>query len=207
MSGKAETGKNIGLRKSNPTVAKSTTWATSRTKTAVADTSHAIANIINANAAKGTGKVAKVTAKGAGKATVITAKGAGKGSLFLARGAGRAAVRRARKTFPREEGESVKEYRIRMAKLGFKVSLWTGSIVATTYGSVQAQKIALAFKTYELSKGAFDIGKAIQEHLEEADPAPETFSSINDGLKKLGFVLLVVAAIGITISFATTIQF
>ena len=152
--------------------------------------------------AKGSGKVAK----GAGKAALITAKGAGKGSLYLAKGAGRATIRGARKAFPREEGESLKEYRIRMAKLGFKVSLWTGSIVATTYGSVQAQKIALAFKTYELSKGAFDIGKAIQEHLEEADPAPETFSSINDGLKKLGFVLLIVIAIVIVITFVQTIN-
>ena len=118
---------------------------------------------------KGTGKVAKVTAKGAGKATVATAKGAGKGSLFLAQGAGRAAVRGARKAFPREEGESFQEYRIRMAKLGFKVSMWTGSIVAHTYGNAQAQKLALAFKAYELSKGAKDVTKFIQEHLEEAD--------------------------------------
>ena len=156
-------------------------------------------------AAKGTGKVAKVTAKGAGKATVITAKGAGKGSLFLARGAGRAAVRRARKTFPREEGESVKEYRIRMAKLGFKVSLWTGSIVATTYGNAQAQKIALAFKAYELSKGTLDIGKAIKEHLEE-EPAPEPASTIFGGLMKLGFVLVVTLAIFIMIGFALGVQ-
>jgi len=156
--------------------------------------------------AKGTGKVAKVTAKGAGKATVATAKGAGKGSLFLARGAGKAAVRGARKAFPKEEGESAKEYRIRMAKLGFKVSLWTGSIVAHTYGNAQAQKLALAFKAYELSKGTLDIGKTIKEHLEEADPAPETFSSINDGLKKLGFVLIVTLAILIMIGFVLGIQ-
>ncbi len=152
--------------------------------------------------AKGTGKLALGTAKGAGKVAVVSAKGAGKSSWFLARGAGRAAVRGARKAFPREEGESVKEYRIRMAKLGFKVSMWTGSIVATTYGGAQAQKIALAFKAYELSKGTLDIGKAIQEHLEEADPAPETFTSINNGLKKLGFVLIVVSAISIMVLFA-----
>ena len=157
--------------------------------------------------AKGTGKVAKVTAKGAGKVTVATAKGIGKGSWFLASGAGISAVRGARKAFPREEGESAKEYRIRMAKLGFKVSMWTGSIVATVYGNAQAQKIALAFKAYELSKGAMDIGKVIQEHLEEVDPAPETSSSINDGLKKLGFVLLVLTAIGIMITFSQTMNF
>ena len=154
-------------------------------------------------AAKGTGKVAKVTAKGAGKATVVTAKGAGKGSLFLARGAGRAAVRRARKTFPREEGESVKEYRIRMAKLGFKVSLWTGSIVATVYGNAQAQKLALAFKAYELYKGTDSAAKFIQEHLDEV-PVPESANSIVSGMKKLGFVLVVTLAIVITISFVTT---
>jgi len=151
--------------------------------------------------AKGTGKVAK----GAGKATVATAKGVGKGSWFLARGAGRSAVRGARKAFPREEEESVKEYRIRMAKLGFKVSLWTGSIVATTYGNAQAQKIALAFKAYELSKGTLDIGKAIKEHLEE-EPAPEPASTIFGGLMKLGFVLVVTLAIFIMIGFALGVQ-
>ena len=156
--------------------------------------------------AKGTGKVAKVTAKGAGKATVATAKGAGKGSFFLARGAGRAAVRGARKAFPREEGESVKEYRIRMAKLGFKVSMWTGSIVATTYGNAQTQKIALAFKAYELSKGAKDVTKFIAEHLDDV-PVPESSNSIVSGMKKLGFVLLVVIAIGIVITFAQTMNF
>ena len=156
-------------------------------------------------AAKGTGKVAKVTAKGAGKATVVTAKGAGKGSLFLARGAGRAAVRRARKTFPREEGESVREYRIRMAKLGFKVSLWTGSIVATVYGNAQAQKVALAFKAYELYKGTDSAAKFIQEHLDEV-PVPEPASSIFGGLMKLGFVLVVTLAILIMIGFVLGIQ-
>ena len=72
--------------------------------------------------AKGTGKVAKATVKGTGKVAKVTAKGA--------KGAGRTAVHGARKAFPREEGESVKEYRIRMAKLGFKVSMWTGTIVS-----------------------------------------------------------------------------
>ena len=154
-------------------------------------------------AAKGTGKVAKVTAKGAGKATVATAKGAGKGSLFLARGAGRAAVRRARKTFPREEGESVKEYRIRMAKLGFKVSLWTGSIVAHTYGNAQAQKLALAFKAYELYKGKDSAAKFIQEHLDEVT-VPEPVNSVVSGMAKLGFVLIATMAIVIMILFVTT---
>ena len=156
--------------------------------------------------AKGTGKVAKVTAKGAGKVTVTTAKGVGKGSWFLASGAGRSAVRGARKAFPREERESAKEYRIRMAKLGFKVSMWTGSIVATVYGNAQAQKIALAFKAYELYKGKDSVTKFIQEHLDEV-PVPEPVNSIASGMKKLGFVLLVVAAIGIMISFVTTYPF
>ena len=151
--------------------------------------------------AKGTGKVAKVTAKGAGKATVATAKGAGKGSLFLARGAGKAAVRGARKAFPREEGESAKEYRIRMAKLGFKVSMWTGSIVAHTYGNAQAQKLALAFKAYELYKGTDSAAKFIQDHLEDSEPMPEPASSIFGGLMKLGFVLIVTLAILIMIGF------
>ena len=152
---------------------------------------------------KGTGKVAKATAKGAGKATVATAKGAGKGSLFLARGAGKAAVRGARKAFPREEGESAKEYRIRMAKLGFKVSMWTGTIVATTYGNAQAQKLALAFKAYEVYKGTDSAAKFIQDHLEDVS-VPEPVNSTVSGMKKLGFVLIVTLAIVIIISFATT---
>ena len=155
---------------------------------------------------KGTGKVAKVTAKGAGKATVATAKGAGKGSLFLARGAGKAAVRGARKAFPREEGESAKEYRIRMAKLGFKVSMWTGSFVAHTYGNAQAQKLALAFKAYEVYKGTDSAAKFIQDHLNQ-EPAPESATSIVSGLKTLGLVLLVLTAIGIVIMFAQTFPF
>jgi hypothetical protein len=155
---------------------------------------------------KGTGKVAKVTTKGAGKATVATAKGVGKGSWFLARRAGRSAVSGARKAFPREEDESVKEYRIRMAKLGFKVSMWTGSIVATAYGNAQAQKIALAFKAYELYKGKDSVTKFIQEHLDEV-PVPEPVNSIVSGMKKLGFVLLVVTAIGIVFLFVQTFSF
>ena len=149
--------------------------------------------------AKGTGKVAK----GAGKATVATAKGVGKGSLFLAKGAGISAVRGARKAFPREDGESPKEYRIRMAKLGFKVSMWTGTIVATTYGNAQAQKLALAFKAYELYKGTDSVTKFIQEHLDEV-PVPEPANSIVSGMMKLGFVLVVTLAIIIIISFVTT---
>ncbi len=156
--------------------------------------------------AKGTGKVAMGTAKGAGKVAVVTAKGAGKGSWFLARGAGRAAVRGARKAFPREEGESAKEYRIRMAKLGFKVSMWTGSIVAHTYGNAQAQKLALAFKAYELYKGSDSAAKFIQEHLDQ-EPAPEPASSIVSGLKTLGLVLLFLTAIGIVIMFVQTMNF
>ena len=153
--------------------------------------------------AKGTGKVAKVTAKGAGKATVATAKGVGKGSWFLAKGAGRATIRGARKAFPREDGESAKEYRIRMAKLGFKVSMWTGTIVATTVGGAEAQKIALAIKAYELSKGTLDVGKAIKEHLGK-EPAPEPTTSIFSGLKTMGLILLVMTAIGIVLVFVQT---
>ena len=153
--------------------------------------------------AKGTGKVALGTVKGAGKVAVVSAKGAGKGSWFLARGAGRAAVRGARKAFPREENESAKEYRMRMAKLGFKVSMWTGSIVAHTYGNAQAQKLALAFKAYELYKGTDSATKFIQEHLGQ-EPAPEPATSILSGLKTLGFVLLVVLAIGTVMLFVQT---
>ena len=153
--------------------------------------------------AKGTGKLALGTVKGAGKVAVVSAKGAGKGSWFLARGAGRAAVRGARKAFPREENESAKEYRMRMAKLGFKVSMWTGSIVAHTYGNAQAQKLALAFKAYELYKGTDSATKFIQDHLGQ-EPMPEPATSIFSGLKTLGFVLLVVLVIATVIVFLQT---
>jgi hypothetical protein len=104
---------------------------------------------VGRGSAKVIGTTAKVTAKGTGKVAKVTVKGA--------KGAGRTAVHGARKAFPREEGESVKEYRIRMAKLGFKVSLWTGTIVPRVW--------------------------------------------------KLGFVLLVVLAIGIVITFVGILNF
>ena len=90
-----------------------------------------------------------------------------------------------------------------MAKLGFKVSMWTGSIVATTYGNAQAQKLALAFKAYELYKGTDSAAKFVQDYLEQ-EPVPEPATSIFNGLKTLGFVLLVILAIGTVILFIQT---
>ena len=90
-----------------------------------------------------------------------------------------------------------------MAKLGFKVSMWTGTIVATTYGNAQAQKLALAFKAYEVYKGTDSAAKFIQDHLEDVS-VPEPGNSTVSGMKKLGLVLIVTLAIVIIISFATT---
>jgi hypothetical protein len=54
-----------------------------------------------------------------------------------------------------------------------------------------------------LYKGTDSAAKFIQEHLEDVS-VPEPVNSVVSGMKKLGFVLLVVVAIGIMISFMTT---
>jgi hypothetical protein len=78
--------------------------------------------------------------------------------------------------------------------------------VAHTYGNAQAQKLALAFKAYELYKGTDSAAKFIQEHLDDV-PVPEPVNSVVSGMKKLGFVLIVVIAIGIVITFVQTTNF
>ena len=67
--------------------------------------------------------------------TKNTAKVVAKGGYITIRTGGKVAIFAARNAFPRREGESRKEYRIRMAKLGFRVSLFTGQIVAMYYGA------------------------------------------------------------------------
>ena len=62
--------------------------------------------------------------------TKNTVKVVAKGSYITIRTGGKAVILAARKAFPRNEDESRWKYSVRMAKLGFKVSLFTGEIVA-----------------------------------------------------------------------------
>jgi hypothetical protein len=101
-------------------------------------------------AAKVTGKTAKVAAKGtygAGKlttkATYKTGKIAAKGGYITMKSGGRAFLFAARRAYPRLSDENKRQYRIRMAKLGFKVSLFTGRIVMAANNSANVQQFAM----------------------------------------------------------------
>ena len=100
--------------------------------------------------AKVAGKTAKVAAKGtygAGKvttkATYKTGKVAAKGGYITMKTGGRTFLFAARKAYPRQPDESKWQYRRRMAKLGFKVSLFTGSIVMAANNSANVQQFAM----------------------------------------------------------------
>jgi hypothetical protein len=100
--------------------------------------------------AKVTGKTAKVAAKGtygAGKVTTKvtykTGKVAAKGGYITMKTGGRTFLFAARKAYPRKPDESKWQYRRRMAKLGFKVSLFTGSIVMAANNSANVQQFAM----------------------------------------------------------------
>ena len=76
-------------------------------------------------AAKGTYAAGKATTK----ATYATGKVAAKGSFITMRAGGKAFLLAARKAYPRNPNETKWQYRTRMAKLGFKVSILTGKII------------------------------------------------------------------------------
>jgi len=96
---------------------------------------------------KGTAKVAARGAYGAGKVTTKvtykTGKVAAKGSYITMKTGGRTFIFAARKAYPRQLDESKWQYRRRMAKLGFKVSLFTGSIVMAANNSANVQQFAM----------------------------------------------------------------
>tara|TARA_B110000459_G_scaffold161662_1_gene177800 strand:+ start:135 stop:521 length:387 start_codon:yes stop_codon:yes gene_type:complete len=80
----------------------------------------------------------------AGGATVKgTAKVAAKGGYITMKTGGRTFLFAARKAYPRQPDESKWQYRRRMAKLGFKVSLFTGSIVMAANNSANVQQFAM----------------------------------------------------------------
>ena len=100
--------------------------------------------------AKVAGKTAKVAAKGtygAGKMTTKvtykTGKVAAKGSYITMKTGGRGLLFAARKAYPRLPEESKWQYRRRMAKLGFKVSIFTGKIVMAANDSANVQQFAM----------------------------------------------------------------
>jgi hypothetical protein len=104
----------------------------------------------------------KNTAKVVVKSGYITIKTGGKAVIFAARNA-----------FPSYEGESRKEYRIRMGKLGFQVSLLTGQIVAMYCG---ADGVAKFLRTVDY----IDTGVSLATTINHLTPETEvTQTSLN----------------------------
>ena len=110
--------------------------------------------------AKASGAVVKGTAKVAGKsvsfvakaiyaagktatkATYFSGKVAAKGGYVTMRTGGKTFLFAARKAYPRQPDETKWQYRRRMAKLGFKVSIFTGKIVMAANGSATVEDFA-----------------------------------------------------------------
>tara|TARA_B110000305_G_scaffold17435_1_gene16197 strand:+ start:207 stop:749 length:543 start_codon:yes stop_codon:yes gene_type:complete len=94
-----------------------------------------------------TGKVAAKGTYGAGKlttkATYKTGKIAAKGGYITMKSGGRAFLFAARRAYPRLSDENKRQYRIRMAKLGFKVSLFTGAIIMAAASATDVQQLAM----------------------------------------------------------------
>jgi hypothetical protein len=109
-------------------------------------------------AAKGTAKVAgkstKLAVKGTyavgkttTKATYVSGKVAAKGGYITMKTGGRSFLFAARKAYPRHPDETKWQYRRRMAKLGFKVSMFTGKIVMAANGSATVDDFAKKLAT------------------------------------------------------------
>tara|TARA_B100000768_G_C11105515_1_gene300994 strand:+ start:190 stop:663 length:474 start_codon:yes stop_codon:yes gene_type:complete len=114
--------------------------------------------------AKVAGKTAKVGAKGtygAGKvttkATYRTGKVTAKGGYITMKTGGRTFLFAARKAYPRRPEENKWQYRRRMAKLGFKVSLWTGDIVMAANNSANVQQFAITLAANTAKGKAQDL--------------------------------------------------
>lgn len=100
-------------------------------------------------AAKGTYAVGKTTTKATyavskttTKATYATGKIAAKGGYITMRSGGKTFLFAARKAYPQRPDETKWQYRRRMAKLGFKVSIFTGKIVMAANGSATVEDFA-----------------------------------------------------------------
>nr|AIF06171.1 hypothetical protein [uncultured marine group II/III euryarchaeote KM3_190_A05] len=89
-----------------------------------------------------------------------------KGGYITIRTGGKAVIFAARNAFPSYEGESRKEYRIRMGKLGFHVSLLTGEIVAMYCG---ADGVAKFLRTIDYIDTGVSIATTINHFTEETE--------------------------------------
>lgn len=98
--------------------------------------------------------------------TKNTAKVVVKGGYITIRTGGKAVIFAARNAFPSYEGESRKEYRIRMGKLGFQVSLLTGEIVAMYSG---ADGVAKFLRTIDYIDTGVSIATTINHFTEETE--------------------------------------
>ena len=116
-------------------------------------------------AAKGTAKVAgkstKLAAKGTyavgkttTKATYVSGKVAAKGGYITMKTGGKTFLFAARKAYPRHPNETKWQYRRRMAKLGFKVSMFTGKIVMAANGSATVEDFTKKLATNVASDAA-----------------------------------------------------
>ena len=94
-------------------------------------------------ATKGTYAVGKTTTK----ATYVSGKVAAKGGYITMKTGGRTFLFAARKAYPRHPDETKWQYRRRMAKLGFKVSMFTGKIVMAANGSATVEDFAKKLAT------------------------------------------------------------
>ena len=105
--------------------------------------------------------------------TKNTAKVVIKGGYITIRTGGKAVIFAARNAFPSYEGESRKEYRIRMGKLGFQVSLLTGQIVAMYCG---ADEVAKFLRTIDHIDTGVSLATTINHFTQETE---ETQTSLN----------------------------
>ena len=109
------------------------------------------------SAAGGLARAGGATVKGTAKIAGKTAKVAAKGGYITMKTGGRTFLFAARKAYPRRSDESKWQYRRRMAKLGFKVSLWTGEIVMAANNSANVQQFAVTLAANTAKGKAQDL--------------------------------------------------
>ena len=109
------------------------------------------------SAAGGLARAGGATVKGTAKVAGKTAKVAAKGGYITMKTGGRTFLFAARKAYPRRPDESKWQYRRRMAKLGFKVSLWTGEIVMAANNSANVQQFAVTLAANAAKGKAQDL--------------------------------------------------
>ena len=111
-------------------------------------------------AAKGTYAVGKTTTK----ATYVSGKVAAKSGYITMKTGGRAFLFAARKAYPRHPDETKWQYRRRMAKLGFKVSIYTGEIVMAANSSATVEDFAKKFALDVAGDAVESLTKEVLKH-------------------------------------------